>query len=115
MGADPLVYTISLLSTDAGAPLYPLVVRKQTKDHGSKQRIEGRLTQINPDDKVVLIDDVITTGGSTLQAYEVLKEVGLNIDAAFCVLDRKEGGAENFASHGIDLFPLFELEDFASK
>ncbi|MES0489421.1 MAG: orotate phosphoribosyltransferase [Leptospirales bacterium] len=115
MGADPLVYTISLLSADAGSVVYPLVVRKQTKDHGSKKRIEGRLSQIHPNDKIVLVDDVITTGGSTLQAYEVLKEAGHTIDSVFCVLDRKEGGAENFASHGIDLYPLFELEDFASK
>jgi len=115
MGADPLVYTVSLLSTHEESVVYPLVVRKATKDHGSKKRIEGRLSQIQPEDRVVLIDDVITTGGSTLQAYEVLKEAGLKIDAAFCVLDRKEGGAENFASHGINLYPLFELEDFASK
>lgn len=112
MGADPLVYAISLISPGT---LLPLVVRKEAKDHGSGRRVEGRLDMIGNRASVVLIDDVITTGKSTLQAYEALKAEGLEPAYAFCVVDRHEGGRENLAAAGVELCPLFTLEDFRKK
>ena len=114
MGADPLVYTISVLSGDLDKTIYPLIVRKQTKDHGSKKRIEGLVGEIGKDANVILIDDVITTGKSTIEALNVIREAGFNPVQAFCVVDRMEGGRENLANTGVTLFSLFNLNDFSS-
>ena len=113
MGADPLVYSISLLTSgERGSVIYPLPVRKAVKDHGSKKRIEGLLHRVSKEQKVALIDDVITTGGSTIQALDVLQEQGFQISHAFCVLDRNEGGREALAERGVKIASLFVKEDF---
>jgi len=136
MGADPLLYTISLLARQKEICIKPIVIRKENKDHGSKQRAEGLVSEIYKDSSVFLIDDVITTGGSTLQAYEVMKgllssaettkpkDMFLNnvkvletpgIEYVFSVVDRQEGGSENFKKNGLKLFSLYKTEDFSSK
>lgn len=121
MGADPLVYTLSslsfeILSNEAGFNeadiIFPFIVRKQVKDHGSKKRIEGLVSQVDHSASVVLIDDVITTGKSTLEAALAIREAGYNPQYAFCVVDRMEGGKENLAQAGISLLSLFDLTDF---
>jgi len=113
MGADPLVYGISSLSAERGDLIYPLIVRKQSKDHGSKKRVEG-IIENAANKEIILIDDVITTGGSTLQAYEALCEVGFKPKYAFSILDREEGGLMNLAASGVTLKSLFSLADFKS-
>ncbi|GEM_PF-91633 len=115
MGADPLIYAIVLEAHRRGKQIYPVVVRKVAKDHGSGKRAEGLLSRLPVDPLVVLIDDVITTGGSTLQAFNAMKELKYNPHYAFCVLDRKEGGRENLTAEGVMLHSLFSLEDFREQ
>jgi len=115
MGADPLTYSISLLSLDSGANIYPLVIRKTTKDHGSGKRVEGIMSEVPEGSKVVLLDDVVTTGGSTLEAYNALGTFGIRPADAFCIVDRMEGGRGLLDSHGVRLHSMFDLDDFAEK
>jgi len=114
MGADPLIYALSLLAAQKDQNILPFIVRKKTKDHGSKNRVEGRLADISDKNNLVLIDDVITTGGSTIQALDSFEDIGFTIKHAFCILDRKEGGSEALQERGVLLHPLFTLADFAS-
>ena len=113
MGADPLIYAACL--SDYGLSHFsPAIVRKEAKDHGTGKRIEMQKS-LDTKFPCVMIDDVITTGGSTLKAVSAMREAGYRVEAAFCVLDRLEGGAENLLKEKIQLFPLFTLDDFKSS
>ena len=113
MGADPLIYAACL--SDYGLNHFsPAIVRKETKDHGTGKRIE-MLKSLDQKFPCVMIDDVITTGGSTLKAVTAMRDAGYRVETAFCVLDRLEGGAENLRKEEIQLFPLFTLDDFKSR
>lgn len=108
LGADPMAYGVSLSFLEAGQIVYPVVVRKESKDHGTGQKIEG-------DDaiqKVCVLDDVITTGGSTLQAVEALRGAGITVSYGFCIIDREEGGYEALAESGVKMYSLFKTSDF---
>ena len=111
MGADPLIYGISLEAIQRGVTILPFIIRKKEKDHGSKKKIEGRYLDIEPRQEVILIDDVVTTGNSTLKAYEALKEVGLEANHAFSLVDREEGSLLNFSKEGIKIYSVFKLKD----
>lgn len=113
MGSDPIIYATTLHALTKGVSIMPLIVRKETKDHGSKKRIEGITSGIPG--KVALIDDVMTTGKSTLSAYRELKKAGFVIDKAFCVVDREEGAKEALQKEGIELFSLYTVKDFKEK
>lgn len=113
MGADPLIYTLSLNSTIwFSQAVYPIVVRKKSKDHGSKQQIEFLQNTIKKTDLIILLDDVITTGNSTLQAFYALRENGFhNISSVYCIVDREDKGKENLEKEGLSLFSLYQLSD----
>lgn len=113
MGADPIIYATTLHALTKGVSIMPLIVRKETKDHGSKKRIEGIINGIGG--KIALMDDVMTTGSSTLSAYKELKKNGFIIDKAFCVVDREEGAEETLAKEGIELISLYTTTDFKEK
>ncbi len=113
MGSDPIIYATTLYALERGVSIMPLIVRKETKDHGSQKRVEGILDGISG--KTALIDDVITTGKSTLSAYHELIKIGAVIDKAFCVVDRNEGGKEALREHGVELFSLYTVDDFKEK
>ncbi len=96
LGADPIANALSVISYQKGKPIKSFIVRKDAKDHGTKSSIEGN---IRPGEKVVIIDDVITTGGSTIIAIEKAREAGLIVEGVITLIDREEGGKENILRH----------------
>jgi orotate phosphoribosyltransferase len=92
MGADPL----ACAALAAGAAEKAFFVRKQAKPHGLQRRIEG--PQLEPEDRCLVLEDVVTTGGSTLAAIDALHEDGLRVCGVVCVVDRLAGAAETIAA-----------------
>jgi orotate phosphoribosyltransferase len=103
LGAVPLAAAVSLAS---GLPF--LIVRKQAKDYGTANRLEG-VSQ--PGECVCLVEDVVTSGGAAVAAVEALREAGLTCRTAVCVVDREEGGADALARVAVRLRPLFRASD----
>ncbi|MCB1190856.1 MAG: orotate phosphoribosyltransferase [Leptospiraceae bacterium] len=108
LGADPISYAISLAYYQNEKIVYPLVVRKEAKGHGTGKKIEG----VGNQKSCLVVDDVITTGGSTIQAVESLREAGIKVEQGICILDREEGGYEALFEKGIKMFPIFRKSDF---
>ena len=92
LGADPIANALAVISFQRGKPIKSFIVRKDIKDHGTKSRIEGT---VRAGERVVILDDVITTGGSTLTAIEAARAAGLNVMRVIALIDREEGGREN--------------------
>lgn len=111
MGADPLVTATSLTSHLEGKPVPAFIIRKETKGHGMKGRLEGGKC-LNRGDTIILLEDVVTTGGSTLSAVDACEAEGLKVGDVFCIVDRLEGGVENIRARGLRLTPLFTRRDF---
>ena len=112
LGADPIAAGVAALSGAEGAPLRAFIVRKQAKEHGTGRVIEG--PPLGGGDRVVLVDDVITTGGAFITAAEQVAQAGATVVEAICVVDRQEGGAEALAQRGISLQPLFLRSEFGA-
>lgn len=112
LGADPLVTAVSLTAALANRACPAIIVRKKAKGHGTAQAVEcpGGLAE---GARVVALDDVVTTAGSTLQAIEALRAAGFIVEDAACVVDREAGGRERLAEHGVTLHSLFTLRDLA--
>ncbi len=110
LGADPLLGAFGVLSFQAGKPVNTFIIRKAPKSYGKQQQIEGPL--LSPDARVVLIDDVATTGKSFVESIEVLNKMGIKPLKAVCIVDRKEGAAEILARHSCELVSIFNLSDF---
>jgi orotate phosphoribosyltransferase len=89
MGADPIVVATSVISSQAGAPIHGFLVRKAEKAHGMGRRVEGFQEK---GARVVIVDDVCTTGSSTIQAIEAAREFGFNITGVVCLVERLEAG-----------------------
>jgi len=96
LGADPIANALSLISYQKKKPIKSFVVRKDAKNHGTKSGIEGNIT---PGERVAIIDDVITTGGSTITAIEIARAAGLKVDRVIALVDREEGGRENIRKY----------------
>ncbi len=96
LGADPIANALSLISYQKGRPIKSFVVRKDVKDHGTKKSIEGN---IEAAEKVAILDDVITTGGSTITAIEIVRQASLKVDRVIALVDREEGGRENIRKY----------------
>jgi orotate phosphoribosyltransferase len=111
LGGCPLASAVSLTSFQRGRPLPALYVRKEVKDHGSRRLVEGDRA-ITPGLPVVILEDVITTGGSTLKAAEKLTTTGVRVVGVVALVDRLEGGAEAIAQAGLPLTSLFSRHDF---
>lgn len=106
LGADPLVSAVTVTSFLAGRPLPGFIVRKQSKGHGTDQYLEG-LANFAAGDRVVMLEDVVTTGGTLIKACGRVRDAGLEVAGVLCVLDRQEGGRENLARAGYDLESIF--------
>ena len=109
MGATPIVGAVACRSHYAGRPLPTFVVRKEVKSHGTQKKIEGPLPAAPC--KVVIIDDVVTSGDSILKAIDAAQAQGCEILLAIAVLDRGAGAAEALAARGIPYRPLVTLAD----
>ena len=106
LGADPLVASVSVLSHLEGCPLPAMIIRKQSKGHGTDQYLEG-LKNFQPGATVALLEDVVTTGGTLITSAERLRAAGFKVGAVLCVLDREEGGRARLAEAGLALAPIF--------
>lgn len=96
LGADPLANALSVISFQKGRPIKSFIVRKDVKDHGTKSAIEG---DVQAGERVAVLDDVITTGGSTITAIERIQAAGLVVDRVIALIDREEGGKENILKY----------------
>jgi len=104
LGADPVAYAIAHHSTGRGRVLDGFTVRKEAKDHGTGQQIEGGLPT---DARVVVVEDAVTTGGSAIQAIEVLRKHGASVAGVICLVDREEGGRARLDELGVPLLAMF--------
>jgi orotate phosphoribosyltransferase len=102
---------LATVTAEAPTKILPAIVRKEAKDHGTGKKIE-MLKGIDTATPCVMIDDVITTAGSTLKALAAMREAGFSVRHAICILDRGEGGREALLSHGVELLPVFTAAEF---
>lgn len=109
MGAVPIIVGVSLKSYLSGRPIRGFFVRKEAKQHGTRQLIERELTSGS---QVLMVDDVTTTGGSVMKAVNAVRNVGCVVTKVITVVDREEGASKNLASEGIELVPLLTASDF---
>ena len=99
LGADPIADAVAYTSAVKGKLINSFSVRKKQKEHGMKKLIEG---DVNKGDRVVIVDDVVTTGGSTIEAIENARAEGLQIVKVIALVDRQEGGRENILKHDVE-------------
>jgi len=111
LGGCPLASAVSLVSELAGRPLPALYVRKEAKDHGSRKLVEGD-GALGPGAAVVLLEDVITTGSSTLQAVAALEAAGAKVVGIVVLVDRAEGGAQALDAAGRRWTSIYQRRDF---
>lgn len=107
LGADPLVGAVGVVSALNDRPVNTFIIRKTPKAHGKQQQVEGPL--LSQGSRVVLIDDVATTGKAFLQSLDVLEPMGVKVVKALCLVDRKEGAREALAARGCPLVSLFDI------
>ena len=109
IGADPITAAVIMLSGQQNRPLKGFIVRKEAKAHGKGQAVEG---PVQPGERVVILEDVVTTGGSSLQAIEQAEAFGLQVEGIIAIIDRLEGGAQAFQQRGYQLESLLTVRDF---
>jgi len=111
MGADPIASAVSLTSFLAGEPVPAFYVRKDPKGHGTNQWVEGK-KGVPPGARVCVLEDVVTTGASTLKAVERCGTEGFRVGGVVALVDREEGGREAIEAKGVPLRSLFRRSDF---
>lgn len=109
IGADPITAAVVTMAGVRELPLKGFLVRKESKTHGTGQYIEG---PVKAGDRVVIVEDVVTTGGSSLLAIERAEEFGLVVAGVITIIDRLEGGAAAFESRGYPFQSLLTIRDF---
>ena len=107
LGSVPLATALAL---ETGIPY--VMIRKEKKDHGTGKLIEGDL---NAGDRVLVVEDVITTAGSSIKAIGTLREAGAVVEHVISVIDREGGGAENLAEAGVDFRPLVRASELVKR
>jgi len=107
LGAVSLAAAASLAG---GLPF--VIVRKTAKDYGTANRIEGAF---DPHEHVCLVEDIVTSGGAAVDAVAALREAGLRVSTAICVVDREEGGVDELARHAVRLWPLLRASEVAKS
>jgi len=113
LGADPLVSGVAQAAALAGRQLDALIVRKEAKGHGTGAWLEGPLPAAGS--VITVLEDVVTTGGSSLKAVHQLREAGYAVNRVVTIVDRQEGGLDAMTSAGLELRSLFLLEEVAAR
>lgn len=108
IGADPIIGGVLTTAASQGRNLKGFMVRKEAKGHGTRKYLEG---PVEPGQKVVILDDVVTTGGSSILAIERAQEFGLEVVLVIGIVDRLQGGAGNFAKHKLRFQSLLTVRD----
>lgn len=111
LGGCPLASAAALTSFQRGAPLDAIYVRKEAKGHGSSRLVEGN-TRLPAGSRVAILEDVVTTGGSTLKSAQKLRDAGYDVAGVIALVDRQEGGRENIEAAGLPLVSLYVRDDF---
>jgi len=112
MGADPIAYATAHYSYYAKSPIEAFVIRKEPKAHGLQLQVEGN---VKAGDNVIIVDDVVTTGASTIKAIDIARKHGLSVKAVIVFVDRGEqNGRQNIESLGLPVYDIFTIQDFIS-
>ncbi|HEY1545707.1 MAG TPA: orotate phosphoribosyltransferase [Xanthobacteraceae bacterium] len=116
MGAVPIAGAVAQLSFLNGAPVQAFFVRKKPKEHGAKLSIEGLMPGESLRGKrIVIVEDVTTTGGSAMKAIEAVQDAGAEIAFVLTIVDREEGATENFAEARLDFRALYRASEFLNR
>ena len=113
LGADPIVSAVSVVSVYAGRSIPALIIRKEAKGHGTQAYIEG--ATLPPGSKVVVLEDVVTTGQSAMKAVERLTAAGYIVDRVLTLVDRQQGGAQFYADRGLNFEAIFTIQDLQAR
>ena len=113
LGADPLVSAVAMRAALDGRNLDALIVRKEAKGHGTGAWLEGPLPEAGS--LITVLEDVVTTGGSSLKAVNQLREAGYQVERVVTIVDRQEGGLEAMTAAGLDLHSLCLLDEIAAS
>ena len=108
LGADPIIGAVLALAGTRGRKLKGFICRKERKEHGTGRLVEGNLAS---GDRVLMVEDVVTSGGSTLRAIEAVEELGGRVVRIIAMVDRLAGAAEAFAPRGYKFTPIFTVRD----
>jgi orotate phosphoribosyltransferase len=109
LGADPIVGAVAAISHLKAIELKTFIVRKAAKEHGMQRQIEG--PGLVPGDRVILVDDVATSGKALLEAKTALDKIGVKVESAIVIVDRQEGARENLGKAGLRLESIFRIEE----
>jgi orotate phosphoribosyltransferase len=112
LGADPIVSAVSVVSALGEQPVFALIIRKEAKGHGTQAYIEG---PVIAGATVAVLEDVVTTGKSALTAVQRLRDAGYQVNQVISLVDRQQGGAELYASAGLEFVALFNIKDLQAK
>ncbi len=110
LGADPIATSVSIAAFRRGLFLPAFIVRKESKDHGTSRTIEGT-ENLKAHAPVIVLEDVVTTGGSSLKAVEHLRAAEYLVDTVFTIVDREQGGRENLSAQKLELYSLFTISE----
>ncbi|MBN3893617.1 MAG: orotate phosphoribosyltransferase [Nostoc sp. JL31] len=113
MGADPIVTAVSIVSVYENRPIPALIIRKEAKGYGTRAYIEG--PSLPEGTKVVVLEDVVTTGQSALKAVERLKDAGYTVNQVISLVDRQQGGGELYQSAGLKFETLFSIQEVQER
>lgn len=110
LGADPIVGALAAVSYIQQTPIKTFIVRKQAKEHGTQQQVEG--PALKAADRVILVDDVATSGKAILEAKQALDKIGVRVVKAIVIVDRNQGALDNLSKVGVELESIFKIADF---
>ncbi|NDG85201.1 MAG: orotate phosphoribosyltransferase, partial [Proteobacteria bacterium] len=114
LGADPLVMAVSLMAFRKGLMIPATMIRKEPKKHGTSRFIEG-VESFKQGSRFLVLEDVVTTGGSAVKAIEILRNEGFRPTHVFSLVDRESGGAERFRELGVSYSSLYTLSEVRER